>query len=133
MTLQELSSSDFFFYWDTADRKQVIEADLMAMMLQPRRSLLYNREYGCGISEYEGVPNTIAIQIMLRFDIVNSFATRNSRVADGREGMPDRRALTSQSVIAIEQEGGDIDVVVNYVSYEDASNPKQLTVPWGRT
>lgn len=130
MTISEASSSDVFFYWDSLDEDICMEADLLAMLLQTKGRLFYNRSYGCGVQTYEGPPNTLLPNILLRFDIVNGFSDRNQRVTDGSRGYPDRRALTSQAAVEVEQEGPEMNLAVGYVRMKDADDFKTISVPW---
>ncbi len=130
MTIDEAASSDVFFYWDSLEVDVNLEADLLAMVLQAKGRLFYNRSYGCDLQGYENAPNALLRAILLPYDVVNGFAERNLRVTDGSRGHPDRRALTSQDAVEVEQEKGEMNLAIGYIKFTDAEAFGKISVPW---
>ncbi len=130
MTIAEAASSDVFFYWDSLDEGVNLEADLLALVLQSKGRLFYNRSYGCGLQGYENMPNALLQGVLLRYDVVNGFAERNLRVTDGSKGYPDRRALTSQDAVEVEQGKDEMNLAIGYIKFTDAVTLGKIAVPW---
>ena len=129
--LSELGDMDMFFYHGQVELDVEIEHDIIAGLIQPKRSLYYNRQDGAGVHEYEGHPNTIALDVGLRYDIINWIARRNLTVGDGNSNTKDRRVLASQSAIKILREGQNIDIQVLYIPLFKADQPKIVGFPIG--
>lgn len=90
--------------------------DLKTGLMQEKRKLFYNRGFGAGISDYENMGSGVALVAGLMYDIVTWITSRNGDVTDGTKGTKDRRAITSQSVIEVNQGGaGEVDVSVGYI------------------
>lgn len=132
-TAAQLGSSDEFFYYGSNDIAFEIEADLLAVCVQPKRSLFYSRTIGAGVSESENYANGISLSIGLRFDIVNSIAILNERVSDGSDGDRDRRVAASQNTVTIEQNGEEMDILVQYIPLADAKAVSNISIPIGST
>ena len=132
MTAAELSTSDFFFYYDQVDQHLLTESDLYSLLTQPAGALFYNYEYGAGISNAENAPNGITLEIILRYAILTALATRNSRVASGQDNLPDRRVASSQQAIEISRDGGELNITLNYIEYADMSSLRQVSNRGGR-
>lgn len=128
--IKKYSSSDYFFYYGKVDIADECKSDLYQIVFQAARSLFFYRGFGAGISDYENLPNSLAIQILLPYAIAEAVAERNGRVSDGSNGLPDRRIAVSQDSIEIVQEGGNVDVNIQYFLYEDFSS-STVSVPLG--
>lgn len=128
---EELKTMDYFFYNGQNPLDEEIKHDLILGLLQPRRSLFYDRNHGAGINEYENYPNSLILQINLRFNIASWISRRNGEVSAGEEDRPDRRVAVSQHTININGNQGNIDVAVNYISFADYNTPQTITVPAG--
>jgi hypothetical protein len=122
---------DHFYFYGKIDESEELEADLFQGLIQDKRSLFYNRAYGAGVPSYENAPGGFYLQVSLPYDIVLWFAKRNQVVSDGSNGYRDRRAVTSQTVISIEQKVGQLDVNVPYVPYFNRERMQALQVPIG--
>jgi len=105
---------DYFFYYGENTLESECKYDLWTLLLQPKNSLLYDRQESAEIDEYENYPNAVFLQILLRFAIANAIAYRNSLVTDGSEGSKDRRIFTSQNSIGFQQREGELDIQVFY-------------------
>lgn len=127
----ELANLDVFFYYGQVGVDHETEHDIALGLLQSKRSLYYNREDSAGVAAYENLPNGIYSVVVLRFDIASWIARRNRRVGDGQNGTLDRRVATSQSIIDIQQNGDEMDVIVPFVKFADLQQPTKLTVPIG--
>lgn len=121
-----------FFYWGEVPLEDEVDDDVRAALLQPRRSMFYNRGYGCDLTSYENSPVSFLTQVQLKYEAVRALANRNSVVTDGSSG-PDRRAATSQSIIEVEpaKDGAGYDMSVNYVMLSDMSRPRNASIPVG--
>lgn len=121
MTAQEAASSDYFFYHDLVPVQDEAGADILNGLLQPKRSLFYNRGYGADVQSFLGAPNSYIMQAQVAFNCIGFISDRNLRVTDGRSG-PDRRAVASQDGVAIRQDGQEMDVTAQYILLSDASS-----------
>ncbi len=131
MTISEAASSDFFFRCQDLEIGLQVEADILAMLVEPKRHLFYNRAYGAGVEAHENAPSGLTRELLLAYEVVSAFAIRNGRVTDGSNG-PDRRALSSQSVIEVRTlPNGNIDVAVGYIAYTDSGKLRGVSVPLG--
>jgi hypothetical protein len=130
MNITELGSLDFFFYYGQIGTDEETEHDIMLGLLQPKKSLFYNRQDGAGIQAYENHPNSLLLEVGLRFDIVNWIARRNSEVGDGDEDTVDRRVLVSQNFIKINRDE-TIEIQVLYIPFRDTSQPRTMNIPLG--
>jgi len=129
--VKTLSSFDNFFFYGKNDLSTELESDLMQTLMQPKRSMLYNRRFGAGISERENYPNAISLQVMLRFDVANAIAYRNTFTTDGSDGTVDRRIAASQFSVEFIRAGGELDIRVYYFSYANTKKVQVLNVPTG--
>jgi hypothetical protein len=112
----QLSDFDIILFYGENDLDLEIQSEILAGLIQGKRSLFYNRQDGCGISE--NVPNGLSSQISMRYQIAKWGAYRNSYVTDGSSGSPDRRALISQNSVSFDtnnKNDGNMDLNVLYV------------------
>ncbi len=121
---------DFFFYADTLDIKEEIEADLILGLVQPVKSLYFNREDGTLIPKKENIPVNLKQAISLRFDIARFIAKRNTEVSDGADNGRDYRVAASQSTIEFKKPRvGELEINVGYFRLIDTEFSKaQVTV-----
>lgn len=130
--INELTDIDYFFYYGKNDVETEIEHDLVLGLLQPKRSAFYFRQYGAGVTEYEGQPNGLSLQVSIKFDIMDFIAKRNGRVSDGSQNRPDRRVSSSQSVIRVEpNKNGNLDISLYYLPLIRVENVRQLSFSSG--
>lgn len=131
--INELTDINRFFYYGSNDLKTEIQHDLAVGLLQEERGTYYFRDFGVGVDAYENNPNSLELQVDLKFRIANFVAKRNNRVTDGSNGQPDRRIATSQNVIRIEpgNSKGELDITVYYIPYSFIDSPESLTVRRG--
>jgi len=122
---------DHFFYYGQVDEQKEIEADIIQLLTQDKRSMFYTRSYGAGVSDYENAPQGLALEIGLRYSIATSIAKRNYEVSNGNDGSRDRRAVTSQNAIFIDQTPDGIVVRVIYVPFFNYKTPGIVSVPIG--
>lgn len=118
---------DMFFYYGTEELNQEDEDefDVMQGLMQPKKSLMYFRQEGAGVQDNENMPGALANYILLRADIVKWFAFRNGYVSDGRNNFPDRRLLTSQNIIGMQELiKGELNLIVFYITFRDYKNIK---------
>lgn len=129
--LTELSDINIFFYYGELDLDLEIESDIMQLLTQPKKSMFYNRSFGCGVHENENYPNTLLLEIMMRFDIANGIYRRNLEVGDGTNGTKERRVAVSQWSIVTERNKGNLNLAVNYIPFIDYKNLKSTNLPIG--
>lgn len=130
-TYDEIKSWDNFFYYGQNDFNLELEHELMLLLLQPLRSLLYNNQESGGISGYENFPNGLTLQIYGRFTISSAVAWKNRQISDGTNGSIDRRIAVSQNSINFKVDRGELDVEVTYIPYADYSKYQTFTVNIG--
>lgn len=128
-SIDELSSWDIFFYYGKNDLDLELSSDLMLLMLQANRSLYYDRRESGGVSGYSNHPNALSLQVNIRYNAANAIAWKNSVIADGLNGLPDRRIAVSQTSISFLRSGGDLDVTVLFIPYYNFNNYKAINVP----
>lgn len=129
--LKELSDINIFFFYGTLDLDLEIESDMAQILHQPKRSLFYNRSDGCGIPDYENYPNTLLLEIMIRFDVVQGIYWRNQNVGDGTNGTKERRVAISQWSIGTSRTGGNLNLEVNYIPFNRYQSIKSMNLPVG--
>ncbi len=130
-SLQQLSDIDIFFFFGDNDLSLEIESELIRGILQPKRSMFYNRDEGAGIEDYENRPSGITFDIGLRYDIASWVSKNNARVTDGSGGYPDRRVAVSQNTIRIDRNKGQSDVSVYYIPFFNYQKPNVTSVQVG--
>lgn len=125
-----LSDFDIFFYYGKSDLEIETKSDLMANLMQPKRSLFYNRALDAtGIHDYENFPEGPRIRVNLPYDIVNSFGKRNQFVSSGENGTRDRRVAVSQSTVKVEFSGkGNVNVTVLYIPLANFKQTESLQI-----
>jgi hypothetical protein len=120
---------DYFFFYGSVDQRKEIEADLVQGIMQGKRSLFYDRSFGAGVPEYENTAGGLSLEVNMKYDISAWVARRNREVSDGTNGTRDRRVVTSQSAIKIDQRRGEADVQVLYIPFFDYEDPGIVQVP----
>lgn len=129
-SLSNLKDFDVFFFYGELDQKIENESDLLAGLMQPKRSMYYYRQEGAGLDGKENYPNSIALTVGLRYDIVNWVGFRNEQVTDGAENTRDRRLAMSQNQIGfLQDKEGNLDISVLYIPLSNYENPSELTIP----
>ena len=116
-TLDEMSSWDLFFYYGQNPLDLEIQSDLMLLCLQPDRSLYYNNLESGGIVGSENFPNTISLQVNLRYSISIAVARKNRFISDGTDGKPERRIAVSQNSIKFDVNRNELDTQILYIPY----------------
>lgn len=130
--LEVLSDLDILFYYGEqgSDLLLETESDLLAGIMQPKRTLYYNRRDSSGVPEKENFPNSFILAISTSYDITNWNAFRNTQVSDGSKGNPDRRVAISQNSIEIEQnKKGEMNVNVGFIPFDKFTQQKTLSLP----
>lgn len=129
--MTNLDDFDLFYYYGQNDLQLENQSDLMSGLLQPKRSLFYNRKDGCGISDKENFPNTSLLKIALIYDIINWIEYRNSYVQNGSDNLfSDRRIFASQNYIEFKSDNkGNLDINVLYIPASNYTKTEQLTFP----
>lgn len=105
-----------FLFYGSLPVEEETQHDIKTGLMQEKRKLFYDRSDGAGISEYENSGAGVALVAGLLYDIVTWITARNGEVTDGTKGTKDRRAITSQSAIEVNQgDNGEVDVEVGYI------------------
>lgn len=128
MDYKEAMSSDFFFYRGFDLHKET-EAEVIHTLFNPTNDLMYNRRFGAGVNEFENLPNSLSLQVLARYQIVNALSYRNATVTNGSDGSVDRRIAFSQNFISFLQNGGELDIAVLYFLYADYKSPQVTKTP----
>jgi len=127
--LSELKDFDIFFYYGQNDLELETKSDVMANLMQPKRSLFYNRALdSAGVGGYENISEGLTIRVNLPYDIVNSLSKRNQFVSNGENGSRDRRVAVSQSTIKIDFDSskGNVNMTVLYIPLADFKQTESL-------
>lgn len=125
----KLTDFDNFFYHGDGNLDDEIKSDILILLLQPKKSLYYSRnDNSAGIKEYENQPQSINLDIGLRYDIVSAIGKRNLNVS---HDTPNRQVAASQSQIVISRNGVNVDISVLYLPLKDFRKPDNLTVSLG--
>lgn len=128
LTFEQLSDFDMFFYYGQNDLESENASDLLAGLLQSIRSMFYNRSEG--IDQKENYPNTLILTIGLKYSIINYVGYRNTQVGDGTNNTKDRRIAASQDSIKFDQDNqGNLDVTVYYISFVNYNELKNIKAP----
>jgi hypothetical protein len=130
-TLKELADINIFFLYGTLDLDMEIESDIAQLISQPKKSLFYNRSDGCSVTDYENYPNTLLLEIMIRFDLAKGIYYRNIYVGDGTNGTKERRVAVSQWSIQTERDKGELNIQVNYLPFNKYTAIKSISLPVG--
>lgn len=129
MEFSRASDIDNFFFYGEGDLDDEIEVDVWMGLMQPKRSLFYFRSEGCGVSERENFPNSLAMQVGIRYDVANWAANRNAIIGDGSSDGKDRRVVISQNSVSFVVNSGDLDIEVAYIPFKDVKNRGRIVIP----
>lgn len=125
-TLDEISDINIFFYYGTLSDELETEHNLMTGLLQPERSLYYNRSDSVGVDSFENHPNNLMLQVQLRFQIANWINYYNSYTGDGTGSSKERRLAISQFSIMFEQNLDNLDIEILYIPFSEYSQLKSI-------
>lgn len=128
----QLSDFDLFFYYgeEGSNLEMETQSDVLAGIIQPKRSLFYDRLDSSGVPEKENFPNSFVLEISTKYNIVSWCSYRNTKVSDGANGTPERRVAISQDLIAINYNNkGETDVNVQYIPFANIKQKVQVSVP----
>lgn len=129
-SIKKLGSWDLFFYYGQNDLDLEIESDMVAICMQPPRSLYYNNLESAGMVGYENHPNELNMQVSMRYDIANGIAWKNTVVSNGTDNKPDRRVAVSQFAISfVRGVEGDLDCKILYIPYYNYTAYKVVNPP----
>jgi hypothetical protein len=132
--MKDLQDIDNFFYYGSNDLESEVSSDVLQNLLQPKRSLFYNRSYdAAGLSDYENYPDGMTLQVGIPYNAVESLAKRNYNVSDGQNGTIDRRVAVSQSSIQILRQRGEISVNVYFILLGNMTKLSSVSIPIGGT
>lgn len=129
--MNELADWDIFYYYGQLNQDLETKSDLLSGLMQPKRSMFYNRSDGAGVSDYENYPNNLLLQVGLRYDIANWINYNNTQISDGTDGSKDRRIAVSQYSIELIAKRDYLDINVNYIKYSDMNQMKSINTKIG--
>jgi hypothetical protein len=130
----QIASGDVFFYYGEPGSNLDLEtqSDLIAGMVQSKRTLFYNRQDSAGVAEKENMPNGVILGILTRFDIANWNAYRNTQVSDGTVGADRRVSISQNSIDVLKNEKGELDINVNYIPFVNIRKVSSVNLPVAR-
>lgn len=129
--IKKIVTWDGFFYYGKNTLDKEIESELVQLLLQPKRSLYYDRREGCGIADYENYPNTFFVQVQGAYDVVTAVSWKNTQVVNGSNNQKDRRVAVSQNAVAFERTGKnteELNVTVLYIPLFNYSKYSVLNI-----
>ena len=97
-----MTIDSFFFFKEQPVNTATVDDIAQGFVEDPRR-LYYGSELSAGIAAYENYPISFFQEIVIRYAASDYIGRRNFWVADGTEDLPDRRAVSSQSVVEVER------------------------------
>lgn len=122
----------FFFYGEPgSDINEEIDTDVQSSVIQPKRSLFFNRQFGCDITKRENHPNTAILMLTTRYDIVNSVAFLNTTYPDQQGSPRDRRVAVGQTNINFTSSSDGINLEVKYIKFSSARKASSVNIPVG--
>lgn len=122
----KLTDFDNFFYHGSGNLDDEIKSEVLIMLLQPKRSLFYSRnDNAAGITRYENQPQSVQLEIGLRYDIVSAIGKRNLNVSKEN---PNRQIAASQSQITITRENTNVNVSILYLPLKDFRKPDSIEI-----
>jgi hypothetical protein len=124
-------SIDSFFFAGDMDIDKEIKDDIEVSVMQSKRSLPYFREYGGNLEQYLNIPFSYTTVIKIRYEITSWIAQRNSYVSNGDNGTPDRRAVSSQSVIDVEKYNMGMNIGIRYIPLYATDTMKAVSINMG--
>lgn len=122
---------DLFFYYEEADLLETIQQDIINGVVTKQNKLFYNRQDSAGVNDYENYPIGLSVTIGLRYEIVKWIAYRNTYIGDGLNSSKERRLVTSQNKIEIENNNNNIDINILYISFFNYNNLESINFPIG--
>jgi len=126
--LTELSDINLFFGYGNYDLELETESDIIQGLMQPKRSMYYNRSDGCEIANMENYPNTLVGQVSIRYSIATFISRRNENLPTNMKR--DRRVIISQNLIDIKYDDGlQINVLYIPLSNYNQINKTSYKVP----
>lgn len=123
------SDVDNFFFSGEVDIDTQITSEVLQSLMQPKRSMFFNRSFGAGIPDYENKPLTAQLQIGMAYDIITGIARRNQEVPNGSDGTTDYRAVASQSGVVVEADGDTLGVSVWVIPLHSLQSRKIPAIP----
>lgn len=131
-SLEQLTSTDNFFYYGLQGLSFENKCDMYQLTLQPKNSLYYNRSDGGGVQDYINFPVGFMIQVGIKYSLAGAVARRNSLVTNGQNNTKNRQTYTSQNAIDVQySDKGNVDVQLNYYDAFDFTDLKSVNLPVG--
>lgn len=129
-----INNLDAFFYYGTSrgDIDVEIKDDIKAGVIQKKRSIYYNRQYGSDITRRENYPNTSILTISFRYDVINWIVNRNENLPALEGSQKDRRVAVSQSTINFfNDDKGNVEIDLYYIPFSKNRKADTITLPVG--
>jgi hypothetical protein len=113
---------DMFFYYGQSNASDEIRQDILNGVATSKKKLFFNRSDSAGVNDFENAPSGLAIEIGLKFAIIEWLAYRNTYTGTGTNGSKERRVASSQN---------EIKIVSDNIQFSDFRQGKTLTIPIG--
>lgn len=127
---ENLKDFNIFFEYGNLDQELEDASDILSGLLQRKRSMYYYRQEGSGVPLKENYPNSAAMVVSLRYEVVNWISFRNTQVSDGTNNTRDRRVASSQSQVGFKQDKkGNLDMSVLYLPFSNFTKPREVSIP----
>lgn len=123
------TSFDHFFYYGLRPRLDEAIDDLTDIILQPKRSMFYNRSFGTELSGNRNMPKGGFFDALIRYDIANAVARNNSEISDGTNNSTDRRIAVSQQSIQIIKSSKGLDLSVDFIFFDGYNQINNFNIP----
>jgi hypothetical protein len=127
-SIDQLSHLDMMFFYGELPEDMELEHNLMSGLLQPERSLFYNRSDSVGVTSYENHPNNILLQVKLRYRVAEWINYYNTYTGDGTDGRKERRIAVSQFSIDFENLDDAINMEVFYIPFVNYTQIQSVKV-----
>ncbi len=125
---EDAKDLDTFFYYGLGDLTSETTSDIYQGVIQPDRSLYYDRQNGCGLSSKENFPSSLTLEISAKYNIVKWLGYRNTQLPESEK---DRRVTASQGSIELKQKDGKTSVSLLYIPFANISQPQPVQMPLG--
>lgn len=123
---------DLFFYYGMSELEDEIQQDIINGVGTSKNKLFFNRSDSAGVNDFENTPSSLAIEVSLKYTIIQWLAFRNTYTGDGNNGSKERRVASSQSQIQVEnKKEGKIDISIFYIAFAKADQNNTLTIRLG--
>jgi len=122
---------DLFFYYGEGDLNNEIKQDILNGVTTSKNKLFFNRADSAGVNNFINSPNSLAIEIGLKYSIVKWLAYRNTYIGNGQNNSKERRIAISQNNIKINQKNSNVDIDIFYIPFFNKNTFVTIEIPFG--